>query len=448
MKINKINQRTAAQVLATTIMIMAVGVLFIASILPASAVVITAQPGQGIEFEQVDFLPPAPPVENSDWGRISIDPEILAESTGITSGYLNIFSDAGWIVQNLRINVGDGISPVVSYFSLGLEVPTDVNNLSAHIEFTSEPQITFGDGVRGRIPVGVALWNAAGIGSMEAPQIVSASSDMPSGPEGNLVLNNGPDTWHTQPNAVNVEAAINQCFPMAVANSLQYLENRFGINVPHNHQLGLKGDNTLVGQLDTEVDRFAPARDNGGGVWFTPMLEGKFSYLDKNGLKDKLVHKHQGRGWGTPPNQALPAGDFQSSGITSKDEGAKVTFEFICDQIKTGEDVELVWQWGDDGGHAVRVFECGTIGGKTWVGYLHDRVQSNDTAGLETVREIVDDFDGDGTLDIGSEDRPIRFVMSESKITPVPTLTPFGIVILSCLVGMLGIITMRRNKEN
>ncbi|WP_406660873.1 hypothetical protein V7O66_13700 [Methanolobus sp. ZRKC3] len=446
MKRNKTMQRTAAQVLATTIVIMAVGLFFIVSILPASADVMTIQPEQGIEFEQVDFLPPAPPVENSDWGRVSIDPEILAEATGITSGYLNIFSDAGWVVQNLPINVDDETSPVVSYFSLGLEVPTDVNLLSAHIEFTPDPQITFGDGERGVFPVGTALWNAAGIGSIEAPQITSASPDMPSAPGGNLVLGNNPNTWHTQPNAVNVEAAINQCFPMAVANSLQYLENRFEINIPNDHQLGLKGDNTLVGQLDTEVDRFAPARNNGGGVWFTPMLEGKFAYLAKNGLEDDLVHKHQGRGWGTPPNQALPDGDFESSGIISKDEGDKVTFEFICDQIKTGEDIELVWQWGDDGGHAVRVFECGTIGGKNWVGYLHDRVQSNDTAGLETVREIVDDFDGDGTLDIGSEDRPIRFVMSESQIeTPVPTLTPFGIVILSCLLGILGIIAIRKN---
>lgn len=383
----------------------------------ANADSITVGPGQGVNFEQVDFVFSAVTQENSDWGRISANPELLSSSTDISSGFLNIFSDAGWVVQNLPVDVNYGT--VTTYFSLGLSTPTDVSELSAHIEFASSPQDDFSDGERGDFDVGVALWNAEGAGDSQTAVIGEA-------PPPNLIQfrPRGKNTKHTQPNAVNVQTAKNQCFPMSIANSLQYLEDRFGVNVPHDHKPGLKGDDSLVGQLDMEADRRAPARNDGDGVWFTPMLKGKFSYLKKNGLKNKLIHKHQGRGYGNPPDEALPNGDFRSSGIKSKDRGAKVTFKFICDEIKKGEDVELVFSYDDNngnptGGHAVRVFECGKTKGRPWIGYLHDRLQTNndpnDKEGLEKVRQHIKDIDGDGILNLGSKNREIRFVLSESS---------------------------------
>ena len=375
--------------------------------------------GQGVDFEQVDFVFTNITQENSDWGRLNVDPVLLSSSTGISKGYLNVFTDAGWVIQNLPIDFSDGLAAVTTYFGFGLCEPKDITTLWAHVEFSPCPEIHFFDGARSNFAVGVALWNAEGFGTSHTSAIGAA-------PPPNMVQFNprGRTETHTQPNAVNVQTAMNQCFPMSIANSLQYLKDRFGLNVPHDHKPGLKGDNTLVGQLDTESNRTATARNNGSGIHVVPMLRGKFSYLDKNGLKDKLVQKHQGRGFGNPPNQALPNGDFTSSGITSKDNGARVTFDWLCNEIKKGEDVELCFSYDNlqgipTGGHAVRVFECGRTNGAPWIGYLHDRLQTNqdpmDTLGLENVRVYVRDIDGDRLLNLGSRDREIRFALSESK---------------------------------
>jgi len=376
----------------------------------------TVLPGQGVDFEQVDFLFDEATVYDSDWGRVSADPVALFNSTGISSGYLNIYTDAGRVVQNLPVNLCDGSKPIAAYFTLGLTAPQDVSLLNAYVEFTSSPQLTFTDGPRSDFSVGVAGWNAEGAGDSHTTEIGEA-------PPANLVdfIPGGETTKYTQPNQ-NVQAATNQCFPMAFANSLQYLEEQFGLNVPHNHVPGLRGDNTLVGQLDLYANRWAPSRTIGGGVWFTPMVQGKFSYLADNGLAGSLIHRHRGRGYGTPPNQALPNGNFTWRGITSTDDGATVTWQWLCDQIRNGEDVELVWSYDrgnvPTGGHAVRIFECGTTLGRQWIGYLHDRLQTNwdpiDSRGLERVRVYVSDIDGDGILNAGSLDREIRFAMSES----------------------------------
>jgi hypothetical protein len=385
----------------------------------------TVEPDEGVDFAQVDFLFEEATVPDSNWGQVTADPQELADATGIDDGYLNVYTDVGWVVQNLAVTNG-GSSPTVAYLTLGLDQPEDVILLSAYVDFSPVPQLDFGDGTRSDFPVGVAQWDAEGAGDSPTTDIGD-----PPPPDWMQFIEGGPVLAAKQENQ-NVQCARNQCFPMSIANSLQYLEEQHGLNVPHNHVPGLKGDNSLVGQLDTAANRTAPSRTSGSGVWFTPMLQGKFSYLDANGLKDKLVHKHQGRGYGTPPNQALPAGDFQSSGITSKDEGAVVTWDWICEQLAKGQDVELVFSYDDangnpTGGHAVRVFACGTTLGVPWIGYLHDSSQTNsdptDTQGLEAVLAYAVDTDGDGTLNFGAPNREIRFALSES-VVPEPTKVP------------------------
>jgi len=387
----------------------------------------TVGPTEGVEFAQVDFLFDEATVPDSNWGQVSADPGALLAATGIGTGYLNVYTDIGWVVQNLRVSTNPVSSPVVSYFSLGLDGPEDVALLSAYVDYSPEPQLDFGDGPRSDFPVGATSWNAEGAGD-------SATTDIGDPPPPGVIvfIPQGPDLMLEQENQ-NVQCAANQCFPMSIANSLQYLEEQHGLNVPHDHVPGLKGDDTLVGQLDTFANRFAPSRTVGSGVWFTPMLEGKFCYLDANSLSKALVHKHQGRGYGAPPNQALPAGDFQRCGITSEDNGPVVTWEWICDQIEQGEDVELVFSYDDangnpTGGHAVRVFECGKTLGIPWIGYLHDSQQTDidptDSLGLESVQVFTQDLDGDGLLNLGAPNREIRFALSESVVPPKVPASP------------------------
>ena len=159
------------------------------------------------------------------------------------------------------------------------------------------------------------------------------------------------------------------------------------------------GDDTLVGQLDKESGRNVVSRHSSenGGLFAKDMFKGKFSYLKKNGLGTRLQLKHQGNERGN-----FPDGDFTSDGITSKNEGKEVTFEWLKKQIEDGEDVELVYEWksGDkSGSHAVRVigYEI-TADCKTKIYYAHDRTQQTDGVGLKVDCEEVKDVDNNGKL--------------------------------------------------
>ena len=370
----------------------------------------TVKPGQGVVFEQVDFVFPKAQVPDSSWGRILADAYTLTESTGILRGYLNVYTNEGWVIDNLLVDI-NGSNSTAAYFTLGLAAPEDVSILSAHVDFSPIPLSEFKDSQRSDFEVGSFQWNAQGVGDDNVTEIGPPPPPR-STPPVLLFSALADDVECVQSDVENVQAAVNQCVPMSVANSLQFLENATGIVVLHDHEIGLRDDDSLVGQLDEKMDRFVPDpldRTRGGGLSVEDWLEGKFEYLVEN-LTATLKHKHQGRGFGS-----IPDGDFEHMGISSEDNGDTVTWEFICNEICEGEDVELAYSHST-GGHAVRVVGCGNTGGKEWIMYAHDALQSNDTAGLETVKVNVEDLDNDGTLNLGSESREIIFVLSESVI--------------------------------
>jgi hypothetical protein len=379
----------------------------------------TISRGQGVTFDQVDFTFPKETERNSDWGEVVVDTEELSDSTGRSSGYLNVFTDAGWVVDNLFVDA-ENSRQAMKYFSLGLEKPEDVTRLSAHVVFSKNPKSSFKDGPRSNFPVGTTKWNAQGAGQEDVTEIPAAPPPKEDERAATAVSSangvtsaraNVKGPQHFVSDKENVQCAVNQCVPCAYANSLQFLENSTGIKVPNPNKPGLRGDNTLVGQLDEKMNRRAPSRTDGDGVWFVPMLQGKFDYLAENRLKNALSQKHQGRGYG----QVVPPGDFQHMGITSKDRGATVRWKFIDNQVKKGEDVELVFSYDGGGGHAVRVVGSGITANDRWIKYAHDSVQSDDSAGLETPTVNVKDLDNDGTLNLGSVDQEIVFVHSESE---------------------------------
>ncbi len=399
---------------------------------------IIVHPGDGVEFQQVDFIMREAEREISNWGRVEVNPQTLLRETEAEPGrhYLNVVTEFGWVVQNLFVELGKTdenpkapLNTVATYFMLyESEDQKAYASLQATVFLSPQPLLEpIIEGIE-EYKMNPYIWSAEGV-SEEFVKVIP-QPPRPLNPE-RFQLDLGI-TQHTQPNTVNVQAAVNQCVPMAVANSLQYLEERFGLEVPHDHVIGLRGDNSLVGQLDETMDRSVTNRRSGSGMWFTPMLEGKFKYLSDNGLENELIQKHQGRGWGTPPNQMLPAGDFTSSDITSNSEGDTVSIGWVFDQIKQGEDVEIIFSYDDasgnpTGGHAVRAFECGTTFGIPWLGIVHDSNQYNDDAGLERVRYFVLDLDGDGMPNLGSRNWEIRFAFSESikeKPTPTPVIEP------------------------
>ncbi|UCE62217.1 MAG: thrombospondin type 3 repeat-containing protein [Phycisphaerales bacterium] len=379
-------------------------------------------PVVGIQQMDVMLGEPPQPVANTDWGVLTISVSDLVERTGIGAGFVNMYTDLGWVVQNVWVDGSDGTETITAYFDLGTSVGVGIAGLLASVEYTVEP---VPDPAARRDPlggfyVGGMTYSAQGVGLALAtvlgpPPAPWAISFPP-----------GAGTWaHTQPNAVNVQTACNQCFPMAIANSLEYLDNRYAkVTMPHNHVLGLKGDSSLVGQLDTYGNRAVTSRRSGSGMWFVPMISGKFDYLNSNSLAKAFAHAYQGRGWGGAGN-ALPAGDYTAHGITAKDQSVSnnVTWQWIRDELMDGYDVELVYSRDDafgnpTGGHAVRLFEVGETLGADWVGYLHDTAQTNvdltDSVGLTTTREYLTDMDGDGIPNLGSANREVRFVFSEA----------------------------------
>ncbi|HID31413.1 MAG TPA: PKD domain-containing protein, partial [Desulfobacterales bacterium] len=213
-----------------------------------------------------------------------------------------------------------------------------------------------------------------------------------------------------------IQAACNQCAPAAVANSLQYLENTFPkIKIPHENKKGLKGDDTLVGQLDTAMGRQVENRMKGRGVW---PLEGKLRYLDQNNLGQVIKVKYQGTA--DPGSNAVGR-------VTAKNMG-KVSFEFIVDEICSREDVELVLRYPNNGAHAVELTCAGYICGIPFIRHLSDLQQTcqgdpQDKLGCDRTCQsfLVDDGKGNLTV-VGPSHDPvgtrIEMVYSQSPNEP------------------------------
>ena len=221
---------------------------------------------------------------------------------------------------------------------------------------------------------------------------------------------------HKQPHAINLQAAKNQCAPMAIGNSLAYLEKRFSLDVPHEHEEGLRGDESLPGQLGEAMDRTVTDRQDGEGVRTISMAEGKFKYLAANNLTARLKQQHRGSDFGIGPEE-----DITAHGSTSVSGGdrEKITFEWLGEQLKSGTDVELVYDIRSDdgkellGAHVVRLVGCGMTDREVFVEFLNDSDSGDDEKGLEIASSPVRDLDADGDLAIVPFGQ-IVFVLVES----------------------------------
>lgn len=371
---------------------------------------------------QVDFLFTEETQKDSHWGYLRVKVKEFLYQHQAEEGYLNIFTDAGWVIQNEFLNIVENQDELSMFFNLGVKPGQDVRLLSLHYELSSEPVRYFQDGPRTESNVVAVLYNAGGLSDI-SPAIPDYIHEL-------VFIPAGYTYGYTKPNLnenENVQCAKNQCGPMGVANSLQYLENRNAFfSVPHDHVIGLYGDDSLVGQLDEYMGRVAASRTSGGGVMADELMEGKFQYLADNGLSHRLVHKHQGTGYNNP------VGDFTHAGITSKDESvdSKVTFDWIEEQLRNCQDVEVGIQWGSGGGHVVRIYGCGKTLGLPYLRYKHDSIQTHhdptDSLGLEEAQVYVSDLDGDGMPNWGSASNEIVCAWSESvqpifiEIIPMP----------------------------
>ncbi|MCB1021171.1 MAG: hypothetical protein KDC27_14665 [Acidobacteria bacterium] len=396
--------------------------LMLAALPLAAQPTISLGPEDGISFDQIGFdYGNGFAYPFSHWAGMWVAPGTLCESSPIQRGYINVETDRGWVVQNLLVDCQEralGDDPITAYFQLHdtTDHMTPAEQLGAKVTFSGAPPPLLPLNTEQQI--NFQLPHTTKIASGGCTEVRISALSNPPAPVTTSGTAGGSNESHFLPNPVNVQTASSQCFPMSIANSLQYLEDRYGLPVPNDHVPGLKGDQSLVGMLDTGSNRPVTNRRNGSGTPHRSMMRAKLQYIDDNDLEDGMVMRHQGRGFGSEP---LTDGDVSVGTVftvTSTDDGAVVTWDWICGQIKAGEDVELTYDW-PGGGHAVRIYGCGKTNGRPWVRYLHDRDQSSDSAGLETVQVYMEDLDNDGTPNFGSTLDEVRFAWSESVTNEV-----------------------------
>ena len=98
--------------------------------------------GQGVSFSQENWsFPGASGDGPASTGQIDVNIGQLISATGMNSGFLNVTTSAGWVVQNLPILQGFNYQDVSTTFNLNVPSGTvDASPLNAAVEFTSMPQ--------------------------------------------------------------------------------------------------------------------------------------------------------------------------------------------------------------------------------------------------------------------------------------------------------------------
>jgi hypothetical protein len=177
-----------------------------------------------------------------------------------------------------------------------------------------------------------------------------------------------------------------QCGPMAVSNNLQWLENAYGLNVPHPHRMGLSGDGSLVGELDRLMGRQVINRAQGGGVGNDQLLFGKMRYVGENNLGNKLrlLHLYPSHpAWrALQQNQTLNlAANWTVGGVSSAWFG-EPNADFIITSVCSQAAVEVAYfSFSPSYGHVVQIVAAGKVRGIPYVYHLSDLVQANEPNG-------------------------------------------------------------------
>jgi hypothetical protein len=206
--------------------------------------VVTVLPGQSVSFSQVDFTWEGATTLNSSTGQVDVDIAILQSSTGISSGFINISTDLGWVVQNLPVFSGFPYPSISTNFQLSTSSGIDITSLDAFVEFSAAPRTSSPTGPFTTFAVGDIEYNAQG----GEGTVVG----VPTPPSPGVIIFDpvGLLKFCFQPNHSNIQTAHNQCVPAAVATSLQWLEDTYGINVPQPNNLGLGTDVDNDGNAD------------------------------------------------------------------------------------------------------------------------------------------------------------------------------------------------------
>lgn len=371
--------------------------------------------GQGVSLSQVSY-PGVSGGTNTAIGMIEVDLNLLRKTTSMTSGYLNMATSAGWVVRNLPVlaEAAYPYSRLSTGFDLGVTAGTAVSQLTVALQYSDSVATSFSAAPATVFAVAARQISKGGAG-------VGAGGPLTPPTLNDVLFGNPADNdTITQFDHPNIEAADSQCMPMSVANSLQYLKDTQGLQLPHEHKMGLKGDNTLVGQLDTAMARSVTDRRHGSGTWG---LQGKLSYIAANKLNERVSTTH----WGVGGPDSGGANVSSSSGgvtATSAGKGANVNFDQVLQALKEGQDCEMVITYGSGGAHAVDIVGAGKFKGQPWLIHASDVNQASDSegagpAGLEF--EYLTGPDASGQYKFSGRNDVLTQVICEKYVPPPAT---------------------------
>lgn len=369
--------------------------LFASSVATAASVAVG--PGQGVMFYQLTY-PGVAGATDVATGRVEVDLNQLRLASGMETGYLNVATAAGWVVRNLPLptEASYPYHRIGTSFALGVSNGSAVRSGMAAMQLSDQPVANFAEPPSTPVDVVPREMALGGIpdSALQGPplppdltgvsfSLASAAAAAQAGGETRLAI---------QADHPNLEAARNQCMPMAIANSLQFLKNKKGLVLPHAHQAGLKGDNTLVGQLDTATDRSTSTTDrrdpNAFGTWGLP---GKLKYLARNNLGGRIETVHWGVGGSGESESGTRDVSVTENGVTLKStgKGAVPDLDALIAALGEDQDCEVVYAgfYTDASGtqriyrHAVDAIGAGKVGGMPFLMVISDLDQGSDTKG-------------------------------------------------------------------
>ena len=453
---------------------------------------------QIVDFRQTQFVFTAGRSLNSDWGQVSVDVESmkLRRMLDKSGGYLNVVLYANsrqgnpfWVIENLRIPPDsecrpDGISdemlreeqisdtsrktPMSSYFDLrpGVAGNGPVNRISATVVVSVSP-----------LPPIERIWDLLRQIPPDEfrvmPQLNNAEGDLGEGStstppsSGPLLLGPPPQPITPVPeppsdlafpleviqyNQPNINAAKNQCVPMADALVIGYLRIRYNHAplawpLPHFSSAGIglqttSGDviawepepeSSRVAQRDARARRSGVLDfDTGGGTDRCRNIRAVFSYMATQAVPGQIVFRHQGGSAIYGAGNTCDDGDvlLPLGGITSTRENINPTWQWIFDQLQLGRGIYMSLGRYDlagarTSGHAVRIWGARRFNDRNYIYTLDDGDQGLNNDGLQNTQwEVADNNTPgipnvpNGRLELGGTSSEIEFVMSmEAKPT-------------------------------
>lgn len=340
---------------------------------PAIAQSVVLNPNGVVDFDQLNYNGGSFGAE----GDATIDVTnalALLPNGNLTGGYLNVVDSSGnWLVQNLPVlpsSVTGSDELSMRYSITGDSNGGQISSENLLAVLSTAPQTSAPSGTASSFTTTEVAFDAGGTGPTgDLTGYEPAAAPGIEGFNTNGVTGITYETGHP-----NVQAALNQCAPAAIANSLTWLKTTDGTPIPQPNTPGIGNvpgaTNTLVGALDLATGRAVTSRTVGSGVW---PLNGTLQYILSNNLQNSLSVSYasvvSNSGFssfsGGPGSLYLNGtNNYTAYGLTATALGTNISYAVISNLLYKGYAVALDEAWGANGAngrHYIQVLGVGIL---------------------------------------------------------------------------------------